>query len=45
MSDRSTASKTYDEPMPLSLVDQVITDNGLADARMAYRTSSKRGIQ
>ena len=35
--------KTYDEPVPLSLVDQVITDNGLAGARIAIQDNNKSG--
>ena len=35
--------KAYDEPVPLSLVDQVITDNGLAGARIAIQDNNKSG--
>ena len=35
--------KKYDEPVPLSLVDPVLTDNGLQGARIAIKDNNKSG--
>jgi ABC transporter substrate binding protein (PQQ-dependent alcohol dehydrogenase system) len=35
--------KAYDEPVPLSLVDKVLTDNGLQGARLAIKDNNKSG--
>ncbi|MGB2932377.1 MAG: ABC transporter substrate-binding protein [Methyloceanibacter sp.] len=35
--------KAYDEPVPLSLVDRVITDNGLQGARLAIKDNNRSG--
>ena len=35
--------KAYDEPVPLSLVDPVISDNGIAGARIAIQDNNKSG--
>ncbi len=35
--------KAYDEPVPLSLVDPVLTDNGVAGARIAIQDNNKSG--
>jgi ABC transporter substrate binding protein (PQQ-dependent alcohol dehydrogenase system) len=36
-------TKVYDEPVPLSLVDPIITDNGLQGARLAIADNNKSG--
>jgi hypothetical protein len=35
--------KAYEEPVPLSLVDKVLTDNGLQGARLAIKDNNKSG--
>ena len=35
--------KVYDEPVPLSLVDPILTDNGLQGARLAIKDNNKSG--
>jgi ABC transporter substrate binding protein (PQQ-dependent alcohol dehydrogenase system) len=35
--------KAYDEPVPLSLVDKVLTDNGVQGARLAVGDNNKSG--
>jgi hypothetical protein len=35
--------KAYDEPIPLSLVDKVLTDAGLQGARLAIKDNNKTG--
>ena len=35
--------KQYDEPVPLSLVDPILTDNGLQGARLAIQDNNKSG--
>jgi hypothetical protein len=35
--------KAYDEPVPLSLVDKVLTDNGLQGARLAIKDNNRSG--
>jgi ABC transporter substrate binding protein (PQQ-dependent alcohol dehydrogenase system) len=35
--------KKYDEPVPLSLVDPVLTDNGIQGARLAIQDNNKSG--
>jgi hypothetical protein len=36
-------SKAYAEPVPLSLVDKPLTDNGLQGARLALSDNNKSG--
>ncbi len=36
--------KAYDEPIPLSLVDKVLTDKGIEGARLAIRDNNKTGL-
>ena len=35
--------KAYEEPVPLSLVDPILTDNGLQGARLAIQDNNKSG--
>ena len=35
--------KAYDEPVPRSLVDPVLTDNGIQGARLAIQDNNKSG--
>jgi hypothetical protein len=35
--------KAYDEPVPLSLVDKVLTDNGIQGARLAIKDNNRSG--
>ena len=35
--------KEYEEPVPLSLVDPILTDNGLQGARLAIQDNNKSG--
>jgi ABC transporter substrate binding protein (PQQ-dependent alcohol dehydrogenase system) len=35
--------KAYDEPVPLSLADKVLTDNGLQGARLAIKDNNRSG--
>ncbi len=35
--------KAYDEPLPLSLVDPILTDNGVQGARLAIEDNNKSG--
>ena len=35
--------KQYEEPVPLSLVDPILTDNGLQGARLAIQDNNKSG--
>jgi ABC transporter substrate binding protein (PQQ-dependent alcohol dehydrogenase system) len=35
--------KVYDEPVPLSLVDPILTDNGIQGARLAIEDNNKSG--
>ena len=35
--------KAYDEPVPLSLVDKILTDNGVQGARLAISDNNKSG--
>jgi ABC transporter substrate binding protein (PQQ-dependent alcohol dehydrogenase system) len=35
--------KAYDEPVPLSLVDPILTDNGIQGARLAIKDNNKSG--
>ena len=35
--------KAYDEPVPLSLVDPILTDNGIQGARLAIEDNNKSG--
>jgi hypothetical protein len=36
-------AKAYDEPVPLSLVDNVLTDNGIQGARLAIKDNNRSG--
>ena len=36
-------AKAYDEPPPLSLVDPILTDNGVQGARLAIADNNKSG--
>ena len=35
--------KAYDEPVPLSLVDPILTDNGVQGARLGIQDNNKSG--